>query len=258
MQFAPVLQDVAARIAGAGNDGDDPVRQGYRLRDAIELVRPDWVVSHHDPVAETAAVRAAGADVDPIDVALAEQAPVASYVELVGVLAKLYPDRVVAASVTGPASMAATLADAGAEADVLDCGDLLAELVATYVGAGATRVVVWESEVSADAAAEVSGAHTSIVRRLSMLAVPGVLCGGSDVDSAGYAAHALPDGGRDAVLLPAGTFAAGSAQFGQLWQRWSAAGDERPELILTDGPMPADCDLELLSSVVARRSDRPG
>ncbi|TCP53000.1 hypothetical protein EV191_10561 [Tamaricihabitans halophyticus] len=253
MLFAPVLQDVAARMAGDGaKAGADPVQQAYRLRDAVELVRPDWVLSHHDPEAEAAAVRSAGADVELVDVSLAGFAPVSGLVQVVEILAKLYPDTVIAASLTGPAGLAAAL-DTDGEVDLLDCGDVLAELVSAYVGAGARRIVVWEPEVPGEIAAEATSAHLAIVRRLEMLGIPGVLCGASAVDSAGYTAHALSGGGREAMLVPATTFARGSVEcFGELWQRWAALGAERAGLVLTDGPVPADCDMGLLSSVGAR------
>lgn len=258
MLFAPVLQEVAARMAGAPSDaGTDPVQRAYRLRDAVELVRPDWVVTHHDPGAEAGAVRAAGDGVELVDVVLARRAPVTELVELVEVLVALYPDTVIAASITGPAGMAAALEDGpdGASVDLLDCGDVLAELVSAYVGAGARRVLVWEPEVPADAAAEVTSAHTSIVRRLDLLGVPGVLCGGPGIDSGGYWAHALRGTGRQAILVPTEGFARGSAGcFAELWRSWNVPDAQHPGVVLTDGPVPPDCDMGLLSAAGARQS----
>lgn len=260
MLFAPVLQEVAAGMAGVRPEAPGtPVQQAYRLRDAVELVRPDWVVTHYDPALEARAAGTAGGGVELIDVALTSLAPVAEQVELVEVLAALYPETVIAASMTGPAGMAAALeteANAGADpVDLLDCGDVLAELVAAYARAGARRLVVWEPDVSADAAGEVTNAHTSIVRRLEMLGVPGVLCGGSAIDSAGYWAHALRDGGRRATLVPAETFARGSARdFVELWHSWTAP-EVAVQLALTDGPIPADCDMGLLGATATRTSD---
>ncbi|ASR38089.1 hypothetical protein BAY61_27230 [Prauserella marina] len=250
MLFAPVLSEVAARMAGAGPEpGSGAVPMAYRLRDAVELVRPDWVVTHHDQGAEARAARTAG-DVELVDVALAALDPVAGLVELVEVLAALYPDTVVAASVTGPAGMAAAMESGGDSADLLDCGDVLAELVSAYVGAGASRVLVWEPEVGDDIADEVISAHTSIVRRLDMLGVPGVLCGGAAIDSAGYRAHALNGGGREATLVPPNAFSRGAAgSFAELLPGSAAHG-----LVLTDGPVSADCDLGLLSAVSVRRT----
>lgn len=261
MLFAPVLQEVAAGMAGARSDvGSEPVAQAYRLRDAVELVRPDWVVTHYDPELEARAVATAGAGVELIDVALAGLAPAAGVVELVGVLAALYPDTVIAASMTGPAGLAAALraGDDDVSVDLLDCGDVLAELVSSYVDAGARRVLVWEPDVPADIGAEVTDAHTPIMRKLDMLGVPGVLCGGSAVDSAGYWAHALPGAGRRrAMLVPAETFSRGSAGcFAELWQSWTALGAEQAGLAITDGPVPAECDMGLLSAAGARRADR--
>ncbi|MEU3274846.1 hypothetical protein ABZ639_28710 [Saccharomonospora sp. NPDC006951] len=257
MLFAPVLSDVAARMAGAGPETGscaaiEAVPAAYRLRDAVELVRPDWVVTHHDPEVEARAARTAG-EVELVDVSLAGLAPVAGLVELVEVLAALFPDTVIAASVTGPAGMAAAmerLESAGGSADLLDCGDVLAELVSAYVGAGASRVLVWEPEVAEDIADEVTSAHTSIVRRLDMLGVEGVLCGGAAIDSAGYWAHALNGGGRQATLLPADAFARGAADCAAELLRNSAAHG----LVVTEGPVPADCDLGLLSAASVRRA----
>ncbi|KID28470.1 hypothetical protein HQ32_04222 [Prauserella sp. Am3] len=253
MLFAPVLQDVAARMAGADSRSADPVQQAYRLRDAVELVRPDWVISHHDPDAEAAAARSAGSEVELVDVTLAGRSPVSGLVEVVEILAKLFPDATVAASLTGPAALAARLATDDGDADLLDCGDVLAELLSAYVGAGARRVVVWEADVPGETATEVTRAHTAIVRRLEMLGVPGVLCGGSAVDSPGYMAHALTTRGRGALLVPGSAFARGSGEcFAQLWRHWTEQGAESAGLVLTDGPVPTDCEMGLLSSAGAR------
>lgn len=257
MLFAPVLQEVAAGMAGVqAEDPGTPVQRAYRLRDAVELVRPDWVVTHHDPDLEARAVGTAGGGSELVDVDLPGRAPVAGQVELVEVLAGLYPATVIAASITGPAGLAAALAaNADGDAvDLLDCGDVLAELVGAYVRAGARRVIVWEPEVSADLAGEVADAHTSIVRRLAMLDVPAVLCGGSAIDSGGYWAHALRDGGRRAALVPADTFARGSAHdFTELWRSWTAP-EVAVDVALTDGPVLADCDMGLLSAAADRTS----
>ncbi|WP_139320801.1 hypothetical protein [Saccharomonospora sp. CUA-673] len=255
MLFAPVLQDVAARMAGVVPTSGDPVQQAYRLRDAVELVRPDWVVTHHDPDAEAAAARSAGSEVELVDVTLAGRPPVSGLVEVVRILTKLFPDTIVAASLTGPAALAASLATDDGDADLLDCGDVLAELVSAYVGAGARRIIVWETDVPDENATEVARSHVSIVRRLEMLGVPGVLCGGPVVDSTGYAAHALGVDGRGALLAPGSAFARGAVEcVGELWQRWTATDVEPPRLVLTDGPVPGDCDLGLLSSVSGRRT----
>lgn len=258
MLFAPVLQEVAAGMAGArAEPGSEPVTQAYHLRDAVELVRPDWVVTHHDPGLEARAVAAAGGG-ELIDVTLAGLAPLAGVVELIDVLSALYPGTVIAASMTGPAGLAAALRDAaGAAPDLLDCGDVLAELVSAYVSAGADRIIVWEPDVPADIAAEVTDAHTSIARRMEMLGVPGVLCGGPAIDATGYWAHALTGGGRRAVLVAGDSFARGSAGcFAELWQSWTALGVARADLALTDGPIPADCDMGLLSAAAVRHAPR--
>ncbi|MBF6350159.1 hypothetical protein IU448_14205 [Nocardia flavorosea] len=262
MIFAPVLQDVAARMAGVPpGQCADPVRQAYRLRDAVALVRPDWVVTHHHPGAEADRVRAAGNETDLIDIVLAAGPPVGDYVELTRVLTALYPGRAVAASLTGPVGMAEALTRGPGEvvADVLDCGDLLAELITQYVAAGATRVVVWEPETLGLPAEAVTEAHTPLVRKLRTLGVPGVLCGGADISGTGYTAHALPGRGVGAALLAPDSFTeeGASANFEAWLREWFGRSEigsptAQETVLLSDGPLAAESSMRMLRAAGQR------
>ncbi|SFB49889.1 hypothetical protein SAMN05216266_114116 [Amycolatopsis marina] len=260
MLFVPVLQEVAARMAGAPPQVRvDPVQQAYRLRDAVELVRPDWVVTHHDPLAEVEAVRAAGTHIDLVDVELAAQPPLRDLVELTRVLTALYPQRPVAASITGPAGLSAAMAagDDAVPLDLLDCGDVLAELVSAYVSSGARKLLVWEPEVPPELVSEVRSAHSPIVRRLELLGVPAVLCGAATISSDGYWAHATGEGGHRAMLVPADRFSRGATDcFAELWRSWNASAAEHVAdpitLLITDEPVPAECDMNLLRAAGTR------
>jgi hypothetical protein len=166
-RYAPILQAIAGRIAGldAGLLRTDPVRWAYALREAVELARPDVVVSHLDDRLEVDTVLAAApAEGDLagrlLDVpALAELAPAGAAVELVRTLAGIYRSGPgVAATLTGPVTLAGRIGSAmlpaGAAIDdpvelAEIAGDLLAGLAAAYADAGATVLVVFESDRSA-------------------------------------------------------------------------------------------------------------
>lgn len=250
MLLAPVLQDVAARMAGADPRQrlETPDRWAYVLRDAIALAAPDWIVTHHDLELEAQAL----ADIteDPDDVAFADLSasrPGAAALELTATLAALYPGAEVAASVTGPATVAAGLSEhapfAGADRDALwlDCGDALAALAAAHAGRGATRVIVWEG-LAADADGDAArDAHEAIVRRLAHAGVPALLAGPEALDAPGYSARADLTSGRGARLLAAAAFSD--------WERLERALDEAAGsggVALSDGPVPGDCDLPSL------------
>lgn len=273
MLFAPVLNEVAARMAAAPvGVREDPERGAYQLKEAVSLVRPDWVLSHHDPGLEADAVRgliaggSASEDLlDLVDTELATTSPVSRIVELVEILAGLYPSGAVAVSVTGPAGLCSALTEArggpGLDADVLaDCGDVLAELVSAYVDAGASRVLVWEPDIEGPDEPDVSDAHVPIVRRLEMLGVSGVLCGGSGMSVPGYSAHALARDGQGAALIRPECFrpAPEAVSFAELWREWAVATDPLarsaadPPLLVSDGPLPADCDMSLLRAAGER------
>lgn len=275
MLFAPVLNDVAARMAPEPvSVHQDPERGAYQLKEAISLVRPDWVLTHHDPGLEANAVRGLIADgavsedlLELVDTKLARTGPVSRMVALVKILAGLYPHGTVAASVTGPVGLCSALTGPHAEgqsldADVLaDCGDVLAELVSAYVDAGAHRVLVWEPAIAEPDEPDVADAHVPIVRRLQTLGVPGVLCGGAGANVSGYSAHALAQGGQGAVLIRPECFrpASEAVSFTQLWREWAvraaplAHSEAEPPLVLSDGPLPADCDM----SLVRQAGERP-
>src|SRR5271166_3595797 len=141
MQLAPVLQEVAARVGATPPEERlrQPARWAYALRDAVALARPDWIVTHHDLELEAlAAAEQVDTVEDAPDADLAATALGGAALELTDTLRGLYPSGVIAASVTGPATMAARLASRLGEADIdletvaLDCGDALAALAAAH------------------------------------------------------------------------------------------------------------------------------
>lgn len=257
MLFVPVLDEVAARMAGEPVAArSDPQRWAYRLRDAVSLARPDWVVTHHDLTAEADAIRTAGGD--PLELPLAECEPVAALVELAGVLVRLYPSSVVAASVTGPVALCAALdGERGAELDaglLADCGDALAELVAAYVVAGARRVLVWEPPAARIGIEEVRDAHAPVLRRLATLGAPALLCDGIGLPTGDYPLHARADRAANALLVDPGAFARSGMSFGELWRSWSAVSSAAgpPQIAVTNGPVPRSADLTLLRAAGER------
>jgi hypothetical protein len=242
MTFAPVLQAVAARMTATPVSlmREDARRWAYALREAVTLVRPDWVLTHHDPALEADALSGLASGDALFDVALAELAPAASAVELTATLAALYPTATIAASITGPGALAGALASGplgeGVLADLeVDCGDVLAALAAAHVEHGARRILVWETD--GDGAA-LTAAHAAITRRLALCGVDAVLCGAPRLDAVGYAAHALRDGGRGARLIDPHAFASADTRSG--------------DVVITDGPIPADCDMALLRAAGER------
>lgn len=249
MLFVPVLDQVAARIAGVPVGArTDPVRWAYHLRDAIALARPDWVVTHHDPEAEADAVRAAGGD--PLGRPLAGTAAVGPLLELTRALAGLFPRTAVAASLTGPVALARALDGGDPDPDlVTDCGDALAGLAAVLVEAGATRLLVWESDAPG---AGFTGALAPLLRRAATLGTPVLLRGGPVPATTGVL-RARPDGSGDALLVDPGVFTPGAAAagFDRAWSSWRAAA--AAQLVLTDGPVPHDCDL----ATVRAAGERP-
>lgn len=261
MSFAPVLQEVAARVSGTEPAAlrEQPTQWAYALREAVSLVAPDWIVSHHDLDLEADAVTAAGSGdlVDALDAPLEDAAPASAALELTATLATLYPGAVVAASVSGPAAMAGRLLGrdgAEEEPDPLDaldlCGDALAGLAAAHVERGASRVIVWEPSCGPFVAADVAAAHRPIVRRLATLGAAAVLCSGPDLDGDGYAAHAAPSSGRSATLIPADAFPddEGDAR-GLIAEIESAPAGE---VVLTDGPIPRGCSMSALAQLGRR------
>lgn len=250
--FAPVLDQVAARIAGIEPCWrTDPQRWAYCLREAVGVLNPDWVITHFDPHVEADAVAAQVSVAEAVvDVDLLDTPALAAALELTRVLAGLYPARPVVASVTGPGALTRLIADRLAvpvdeTSDLMvDVGDLLSALVAGYVTAGADRIVIWESPGrGADGRDDLLAAHGPILRRLETMAVPAVLCGGSGLEQLGYAHHVVP--GRGLVCAAQ----LGSEPFLPLWRKITD-GYDGP--ILSDGPIPRDCDLTLLATATSR------
>jgi uroporphyrinogen-III decarboxylase len=171
------------------------MRWAYALRDAVALADVDVVVSHVDDRLEADALAAAiaaveGDWVDRVLAAppLAQLAPVSAGVELVQTLAGLYrpspPAPPIAATMTGPATVAAYLAaqllgDDPAEDDLVELADLaadaLAGLIGAYAEAGAQRVAITEPDPGALAPEDVTGAHRPLVRALAHHRVDGEL-----------------------------------------------------------------------------------
>ncbi|CAJ1504963.1 hypothetical protein [[Mycobacterium] burgundiense] len=248
--FAPVLDQVAARIAGSHPCWrTDSTRWAYCLREAVGLVRPDWVITHFDPFAEADAVTASvTASAAVVDVDLARTPILAAALELTTVLARLYPGQPVAASVTGPGTLSKILAQRFSTPDedlpdlIADVGDLLGVLVGSYVAAGAGRILVWESFES-DLPDDVADSHGPMLRRLDTMGVPAVLCGAEGLDELGYAHHVVAGRGL-AVAADFGTVA-----FDQLWPTL-VTGYDGP--IVSDGPIPGDADLSVLAAAANR------
>ena len=253
MIFAPVLTEVAAGLSGSAATLDgDAVKWAYALRDAVELVRPDWIVTHHDPELEARALSNAGIAVgDVYDAELAELRTPAAVLTAAATLAAIYPGREVAASTTGPATLAARIAasaglGAGSDEalDLLDgCADAIAAYAAALADAGATRIVVWETQPGAFAAADLAAAQQPLVRRLGTIALPAVLCHRGDVPATGYAAVAAPGAG----LVDPRAFD-GVASFDEVLARTDATAD----LFITDGAIAATCDPAVLRSAGQR------
>lgn len=253
VQTAPVLQQVAARAGGApeGQRLQQPSRWAYALRDAVAVARPDWVVTHYDLALETHAAREQVEGIEDLpDVELASAPGGRAVLELTETLAGLYPGRVVAASITGPATMAVRLAAAMGETDAdietvaLDCGDALAALAAALAESGAGRVIVWETEPGGLEHRALARAHDPILRRLGLAGVKAVIVGCEQLGEVGYAAGAWPGGGAGAALLGADAFTAVDALTAALEVATVAAGPGG--VVLSDGPVPGDCDMVAL------------
>jgi hypothetical protein len=248
--FAPVLDLVAARVSGTEPCWrTEPTSWAYCLREAVGLVRPDWVITHFDATAEADAVSGAvTASAAVIDVDLARSPILAAALELTTVLARLYPALPVAASVTGPGALSQILAQRFSTPsedlpDLLaDIGDLLGVLVGSYAAAGADRILVWESSET-DLLDDLVDAHAPMLRRLHTMGVPAVLCGAEQLDGLDYAHHAVAGRG----LATAADF--GTVPFDRLWPTLTD-GYQGP--IVSDGPIPVDADLSVLAAAANR------
>lgn len=259
MSFAPVLQEVAARIGGTESSmmREQPERWAYSLREAVSLVAPDWIVTHHDLDLEADAARATGVDLaDVVEIPLDGSATASAVLELTATLATLYPQAPVAASVSGPAAMAARLLeDEATDLDPLDtldlCGDALAGLAAAHVERGAQRVIVWEPVRGPFASDDVEAAHRPLLRRLETLGAAAVLCSAAELGGEGYAAHASPSASRAAVLVPLDAFPLAEGDDFPLIAEIEAA--PAGDLVLTDGPIPRDCSMSALAQLGRRK-----
>ncbi|MFA5710422.1 hypothetical protein [Mycolicibacterium sp.] len=248
--FAPVLDQVASRISGTETCWrTEPSRWAYCLREAVGLMRPDWVITHFDPQAEADAVTASvTASAAVIDVNLARTPLLAAALELTTVLAGLFPAQPVAASVTGPGALSQILAQRFSTSDedlpdlIADVGDLLGVLVGSYAAAGATRILVWESSET-DLLDDLVDAHAPMLRRLHTMGVSAVLCGAERLDGLDYAHHVVAGGG----LATAADF--GTVPIDRLWPTLTD-GYQGP--IVTDGPIPSDADLRVLAAAANR------
>lgn len=242
MRFAPVLDEVAGRLAGrpAHSRREDPVGWAYALRDAVAICEPDLVVSHLDEAAERDALAPLVEDGDPVDALLdapplAALEPLGALVELVRTLAGAL-DRPIAATLIGPSTLAAALGGASEDAEELAevCGDALAGYAALLAEAGAATVVVVERVPG------VAGAHGPIVRALALREAEAVLwTPDDDGGAAGYPALARTWAG-DGPAPPVAVVPADPA-------RWpDPAWTQGVDLLLTDGAVPADADLDAL------------
>jgi len=262
VQLAPVLQEVAERLSATAPEERlrQPARWAYALRDAVALARPDWIVTHHDLDLEA---RGAAEQVDTVedvpDADLLASVLGGAALELTATLRGIYPSGIVAASVTGPATMAARLALRFAENDIdletgaFDCGDVVAALVAAHVERGASRVIVWEPGSGALESDALARAHEPILRRLALLGVDAVAVGAEGLSETTYAALACATGGRGAALLGSETFSDSASLDGALATAEASAGADA--VVLSDGPVPRGCDLKLLRQLGERPTE---
>lgn len=252
MILAPVLQEVALRMnPGAAGLRDDPAAFAYTLRDAVQLVRPDWIVTHHDPALEAETVTGAGTEPDDVvDVDLTAAGPAAKALELTSTLAGVFTGKTVAASITGPATMAAAIAgehDFAAVAE--DCGDVLAALAAAHAERGAARIIVWEPETGGLDPDDLAPAHEPIVRRLALAGAQAILCAPA-VIPVGYAAVASSKHGDGAACLVAEAFSSPEALQAELARATEIAGADG--ILVSDGPVPAKADMTALRELGER------
>jgi hypothetical protein len=182
---APVLHDVAGKLAGRDPAGwsEDPMRWAYAVREAVSMVKPDWVVSHFDTKFECGAIAKLATAPDEVwDVAVVGDGPFAPGIELVSTLASLDPSWTVAASVTGPVTTARLLCEhwelpAQDMEDLQDaCGDVIAALAAAYAEAGASEIIVWEQDAP-DASERMEAVHSALAKRAAHVGIPVSLVG---------------------------------------------------------------------------------
>lgn len=250
MIIAPVLQDVAARLASVTDDLRlrEPARWAYAIRDAVAIVQPAWIVTHHDLDLEVAGLADQVGEVDDVpDADLAESPPGRAALELTATLVGLHPSATVAASVTGPSTvarrLAARLGEGAADLDDIaqDCGDAVAALAAAHAEHGAARVIVWEPEAAPAGGDGVARAHDPILRRLALVGVEAIAVGTDALSDSAYAAVAWAGGGRGAALLGRDAFTDGSSLEAAIGQAAAAS-----KVAVSDGPVPGGFDLAAL------------
>lgn len=273
MRLAPVLHDLAGRLSGrpVQDARKEPMPWAYALRDVVGLARPDVLVSHWDRALEADTLRASAAGgvgdwVDRLLSAppLADVAPAKQTVELVHTLAELFrTSPAIAASVTGPVTVAAALApdlldSESTEDDRIEladlCADALAGLIGAYGEAGASMVIVFEYEASFLQDDGVSAVQSPLVRALGHHRVTGIVVPppGAALETAGYEETAARWEGSGpppaAALVPPGLWALEPEEFARRWQALVAASAGSDALLLSDGPLPADMPLENLQA----------
>lgn len=256
MIFAPVLSEVAAAISGTPADSmqADPARWAYALRDAVDLARPDWIITHFEPGLEADAIASAADEADGVgDADLSATPAAAAVAELTGTVAAIHPTTTIAASVTAPAAVADRLAahfggieDEDERLDLLDsCADLLADHAAALATRGAGRIIVWDRDGGGFDPADRASALRPLARRLGMAAVPVVLCAADDADAEGFEYHASPGSESAALIDPARFLQARTIE--ELLGPLAGAA-----IALTDGPIPGECDLSLIRAAGER------
>ncbi len=261
MRFAPVLQEVAGRLASlepAAALREDPVRWAYALRDAVALAPAALVLSHLDAELEAQALLAGlagGGDwVDQVaDAApLATSGPGAAAVELVATLAGAFRGGLgVAAVLSAPADVASAAAgplgvgeDPGDRSELADlAADALAGLVSAYAAAGAGTVIVVEHAAGGLDPSDRDRSHAPLARALAHHRVDSVICPlpGREPPP-GYALSAplwdgTPPPPAGAARLDAALWSLDPDAFAARWAGIAAsAGDI---LVLTDGAIAA-------------------
>jgi hypothetical protein len=114
--------------------------------------------------------------------------------------------------------------------------DVIAALVAAYAEAGAAEVIVWEPD-AAERPSQAEAAHAAIARRAALAGAPITLMGGADI--AGYARAV----GRRVFVV-----SAEAARDAEAW-RSAVAGAGARDVVVTDGPVPADAPPDVLLSL---------
>ncbi|MTD44704.1 hypothetical protein GKE82_10480 [Conexibacter sp. W3-3-2] len=216
------LDALAARLTGADPAVAlaEPERWAYALREAVALARPDMLVLGWDGGFETGALATVvGGAADPVDAIydadrpLCEQPQGAALVTLVGTLRQLFGGRPrLALAVRGPAALADGLG-APADDELADlCADQLVDLLLACAAVGIDTVVLRGEDQRADGPVVRALDHARVA-----LVRPGMV-----------------------ELLPAASWSTiGASEL--------AAARAAPHLVLSDGPVPGNLELERLA-----------